>query len=1059
MTNPFDHDDDTTSQRRIGKSTNPFDSHHRVLPGDSMPPGRPSATSVESSSSSSSSSSSAAAAAAAAANDNHESSWQDLGDLPYRRVVLYSNIEWGRGGGAKSEMRGGDVATTTATTTTPPAMEQDASVDGGEERFGLSWFPRAYVDNVRAHQAAVLGKTMAGGRPNDGGIRGGGDGAGVARLLSTTTTTFQSSSSSSTTTTRLSLNRSPGDILTIGFTSRCVLVVVLRDSLTLCYDLMGNVVLPPFFALCHRSSSSSTAAAAAGGIDLLEARVFEGGVAVLGVDMNSSVVELLDEFDDPSYANGADISTRRIVASSAQSSQADRAYSDDPSIATTTDAASPSPSSSSSFLLVQPSHYALVTPLPTGMFARSKHLTFQCIAILPRQFAPSCRPELFLSTSDGSVVSQRRHHGRRLLRSRMGGTGDGDGPASAVVSMAFAPNGRFLACFTSNSILTVVSTNFESKVLEFDARSGSSSPPRSMGWCGEDSVVLHWRNLGVLIVGPYGDWLRFPYDDDAEDPSSIAGVTSSAAAEVHLVPEIDCCRVVSSSSVEILQRVPPGTADLLRIGSIEPGALLLDASDAFDSGSPSADEAARSISQNDGLLEEAIHQCVEAAVGEFDIKVQKRMLRAASYGLHFACRDVNFRNKTPGRPSPEAVMFVNAARKLRVLNALRKSGTGFAMTSSQYDSVMPKGVVARLVVSGRASLAASISEYLKLGRRVSDYAKAMKAAAYVSSSISRNVNMTDSQIAEEAIRIIRGEEKNSAQPKDHTAASPPSSGMYASVALAAHRSGRKGVADLLIMLEQSPTDKVHALIAIGYFADAAAVACRHMDAALQMAKKALRPTAVVGDNDREKNKVEMMKEASKIFDLGGKDCAFHKTCTDEQISLISDQEQLRQSYGSMEVAPPSSSLTSTIMSIIKYAAVDPRSAHRLQSDFDRIAKKYKVPEKRQWCVKVRALSESGQWAALRNFAADSRAKPPIGIRPFAQAVIKARQGQAEIMYYIDRMSDKSDGEARYELFCEAGMWKKALEEAVKLSDGRKIANVKSMCNSPDIQRLCDKYIT
>jgi hypothetical protein len=72
----------------------------------------------------------------------------------------------------------------------------------------------------------------------------------------------------------------------------------------------------------------------------------------------------------------------------------------------------------------------------------------------------------------------------------------------------------------------------------------------------------------------------------------------------------------------------------------------------------------------------------------------------------------------------------------------------------------------------------------------------------------------------------------------------------------------------------------------------------------------------------------------------------------------------------MEVAPPSSSLTSTIMSIIKYAAVDPRSAHRLQSDFDRIAKKYKVPEKRQWYVKVRALSESGQWAALRNFAGE-----------------------------------------------------------------------------------------
>ena len=356
-------------------------------------------------------------------------------------------------------------------------------------------------------------------------------------------------------------------------------------------------------------------------MDLLETRVFEGEVAVLGADMNSAVVEMLDEFDDPSYADGADVTTRRVPPRS------DRSHEEDPSTAASAMGApassSPPPSPPP---LAPPPLYALVTPLPTGTFARSRHLSFQCLAVLPRQYAPSRRPELFLSTLDGSVVVSELRPSTSPgggitdvdCRSRMGGAADGaGGRASPVVSMAFAPNGRFLACYTSNSVLTVVSTNFESKVLEFDARSGSSSPPRSMGWCGEDSVVLHWKNLGVLMVGPYGDWLRFPYDDDADGRTSRDGNgndTSGAGAEVYLVPEIDCCRVVRSSSVEILQRVPPGTADLLRIGSIEPGALLLDASDAFDSGSPNADEAARSITQTDGLLEEAIHQCVEAAV-------------------------------------------------------------------------------------------------------------------------------------------------------------------------------------------------------------------------------------------------------------------------------------------------------------------------------------------------------------------------------------------------------------------------------------------------------------
>jgi hypothetical protein len=195
---------------------------------------------------------------------------------------------------------------------------------------------------------------------------------------------------------RLPLNRSPGEILTIGFTSRCVLVVVLRDSLTLCYDLSGSAVLPPFFALGRYASPSVIAGS---GMDLLETRVFERGVAVLGADMNSAVVKMLDEFDDPSYADGADVTTRRVPPRS------DRSHEDNPSTAASAMGApassSPPPSPPP---LAPPPLYALVTPLPTGTFARSRHLSFQCLAVLPRQYAPSRRPELFLSTLDGSVV-------------------------------------------------------------------------------------------------------------------------------------------------------------------------------------------------------------------------------------------------------------------------------------------------------------------------------------------------------------------------------------------------------------------------------------------------------------------------------------------------------------------------------------------------------------------------------------------------------------------------------------------------------------------------------
>eukprot|EP00804_Cyclotella_cryptica_P026638 CCRYP_019093-RB/>CCRYP_019093-RB protein AED:0.21 eAED:0.21 QI:0/0/0/1/1/1/2/0/1104 len=1102
--------------------------------------------------------------------------WQDLGDLPYRRIRLYSNVVWGREDHAASS----DAATTNNPVDHPQQQQQPSSK---EERFGLSWYPKPYVDTLRAHQSSVLGR-----HDNDTDTPHVRSSSTLAALLSTTTVTFvaacpnggpiasvtaplttNSAGFGSKTTLRILQNggglvacisfpprdvvvmtttsssttipgskfaatmMNPGDILTVGWTARCILVVVLRNSLTLCYDMEGRVVLPPFYALMDRSlvggkqvgSSSSSSS----GTTLLEASVYEGGVAVLGTNGNAAVVELFDEHDDPSYADGADVTSWRVVSSSVSSLGKG-------------DAVSSSPTSSTNFAMTPPPHYALVTPLPTGMFAKSKHFSYGCIAVLPRQYAPSRRPELFLSTSDGSVVvaevlpSTSPNNGLtdvdcrfkigQAVGSSSGGGGTHPSP-SPIVSMSFAPNGRFLACFTANSVLAVLSTTFESIVLEFDTSAGGSSPPRSMGWCGEDSVVMYMKNLGVLMVGPYGDWLRFPCGQEED---------GAGGDHVYLVPEMDCCRVITSSSVEILQRVPPVTADLLRIA----GALLLDASDAFDAGSPNAEEAARSITQQEGLLEEAIRQCIAAAEGEFDIKLQKRLLRAASYGLHFACRDENSYSRKTGRPSPEAVTFVKAARKLRTLNAIRKPSTGFAMTSAQYDSVTPKGVVARLMAAGHPSLASCISEYLRLGRQVRDYARAMKAAAFVTSCSalsSTNASfsiMTDSQIAEEAIRIIRGETKGAeklSEKERQTSVAQPSSGMYSSVALAAHRAGRRGVADLLIMLEQSPVDKVHALLSIGSYADAAAVAARardpdlifaamsaydrsvsdnddgkntyfsgvinkfpmeavnmltayfsriaglggdvkpmvsillrrqrHAEAGSKMAKRAMalvqNASSIMAENELEDQKVETLKEASNIFSLAGKDCAFQKACTDDYIDLIADQEQLRQQYGTIDVAPPSSSVTSTITSILQYAATNPRSAHLLFSDADKLAKKYKVSEKRLWHVKVHAFSSSGQWAVLRNFA-DSRTKSPIGMKPFALAAIRGRQGEAEIMHYVGRMQGQSDGEDRYELFCEAGMWRKAVDEAVKLGDGRRIAHVRSVCNSIDIQNLCDKYI-
>jgi hypothetical protein len=221
---------------------------------------------------------------------------------------------------------------------------------------------------------------------------------------------------------------------------------------------------------------------------------------------------------------------------------------------------------------------------------------------------------------------------------------------------------------------------------------------------------------------------------------------------------------------------------------------------------------------------------------------------------------------------------------------------------------------------------------------------------------------------------------------------------------------------------------------------------RFTDAGAAVADRATRESDL-------REKQGMLAEASRLFGLG-KETAFHKACTDEYLELLKDQDVLRTKYGAHEVAPESSSVTATLTSVLHFAAVNVREQHRLLADADKIGKKFRIPEKRLWYIKVKAFADSEQWSNLR-ILADSKTKPPIGYKPFARAAIKGKQSVSEILKYIEKIPVP---EERYDLFCEAALWKNALEEASRLKDGRRIMNVKTLCNSPEMQLLADQTL-
>jgi hypothetical protein len=128
--------------------------------------------------------------------------------------------------------------------------------------------------------------------------------------------------------------------------------------------------------------------------------------------------------------------------------------------------------------------------------------------------------------------------------------------------MTLSPNGNFLACFSHDGRLLVVTTDFSKTLSEFTTE--SALPPEQLVWCGVDSVLLYWEEM-LLMVGPYGDFVKYPYDEP-----------------VVLIPECDGVRVLSNMYMEFLQRVPDSTVSIFKIGSTSPAAMLYDALDHFD---------------------------------------------------------------------------------------------------------------------------------------------------------------------------------------------------------------------------------------------------------------------------------------------------------------------------------------------------------------------------------------------------------------------------------------------------------------------------------------------
>lgn len=295
-----------------------------------------------------------------------------------------------------------------------------------------------------------------------------------------------------------------------------------------------------------------------------------------------------------------------------------------------------------------------------------------CMGVIEPQYTMSGNVEVLLGVGDHVLVAEE---------DGVQQTGAGLGP---IQKMVVSGNGKYLASFTHDGKLLVMSSDFSNVIFEYSCE--TTLPPEQLAWCGMDSVLIYWDDM-LLMVGPYGDPIRYIYDEP-----------------IILIPECDGVRILSNTSMEFIQRVPDSTVSIFQIGSTLPAALLYDALDHYDRRSAKADENLRLIR---GSLPDAVKACVDAAGHEFDISQQRTLLRAASYGQAFAV----------GLGSQfQRDHIRDMCRTLRILNAVRHPDIGIPLSIQQYKLLTPSVLIGRLINAHQHLLSMRVSEYLGMNQ-------------------------------------------------------------------------------------------------------------------------------------------------------------------------------------------------------------------------------------------------------------------------------------------------------------------------------------------------------
>ncbi|KAB7498602.1 Vacuolar protein sorting-associated protein 16-like protein [Armadillidium nasatum] len=577
-----------------------------------------------------------------------------------------------------------------------------------------------------------------------------------------------------------------------------------------------------------------------------------------------------------------------------------------------------------------------------------------------------------------------------------------------VFAISISSNYRHIALYTEKGNLWIGSSDLSTKYCE----------------CGTGAVVLLW-DMTLEIISVNGE-------------STIMYLDSRSS----LVQEIDSVRIISSTTHDILHKVPRVMVETMGIGSMSPGALLLEASQGYQEGSTRATDCLGMIKET---LEEAVTQCYQSAQHEFNQSIQKALLRAALFGKTFV-------------PNMDPEPCKSVTTTLRILNAVRNQRVGIPITWNQLEWMTVSVLLDRLVLRRLFPLAFKIATYLKLPDAEGT---SRVLAHWACFKVKQPSQKGDDRIAQEVNAKL--------------GYTPGIS--YTDIANKAEQVGRKSLAIKLIEYECRPSKQVPVLLRLGedqgalkkalnsgdadlihavlfHLRNKMALAdflmlIRNFPAAMSLHIKSCKESDIDQLKDIFNQEDDFYNQAllkiseafdakridSQLVSLQGAGELFRKTKSDFNSQITEDQVKLIRAQIRLEENEQKSfvnkSLYDTMLQLIKDGQI--KEAEKLKADF-------KVPDKRYCYLRVYGHAEANHWNELNAFSKNK--KLVIGFEPFVDACVKFGS-TTEAQKYLSRV--KEENKITYFLKCD--LVEEAFRLAQELRSASALQEVSSSCRT------------